>query len=278
MCRVVTQFSFYTYRNEYIASYSIFDNMSYPFYFVPGFLIDFALLLMAVTGLFIFAFAFCSLTVTDKRVYGKASFGRRVDLPIDSISSVGTSMFHGIDIGTSSGRISFKAIGNNTKLHEVISKLLIDRQKTKNTETSPSISTGSIVDELKKFKELLDSGIITQEEFDAKKKHETDDFLGSMYAIVEDGEYFSIFVGETDVFVFTDDSFEFVKSDSLYIPVKNEEDTMYYLICNFVKGSNDVEPRSLVKRNGCKEEVLLSFTKKAIVVDALQRCYSLLNL
>ncbi len=108
--------------------------------------------------------------------------------------------------------------------------------------------------------------------------HETDDFLGSMYAIVEDGEYFSVFVGETDVFVFTDDSFEFVKSDSLYIPVKNEEDTMYYLICNFVKGSNDVEPRSLVKRNGCKEEVLLSFTKKAIVVDALQRCYSLLNL
>lgn len=32
------------------------------------------------------------------------------------------------------------------------------------------IQQNSAADELKKFKELLDSGIITQEEFDAKKK------------------------------------------------------------------------------------------------------------
>ena len=170
MCRVVTRYNYYTGRIELLASYSIFDNILYPFSFVPGLLIDLALLLMIVGGFFIFAFASCALTVTDKRVYGKASFGRRVDLPIDSVSSVGTSMLHGIDIGTFSGRISFKAIENNRELHEVISKLLIDRQKAKKTEAAPSISTGSIADELKKFKELLDSGIITQEEFDAKKK------------------------------------------------------------------------------------------------------------
>ena len=168
MCRVVT--NYYKGRYEYVASYSIFDNMSYPFSFVPGLLIDLGLLLMVVGGFFIFAFASCSLTVTDKRVYGKAAFGRRVDLPIDSVSSVGTSIFHGIDIGTSSGRISFKAIENNLKLHEIISNLLIDRQKAQNNKASPVISTGSIADELKKLKELLDTGIITQEEFDAKKK------------------------------------------------------------------------------------------------------------
>ena len=33
-----------------------------------------------------------------------------------------------------------------------------------------NIQETSNADELKKFKELLDSGIITQEEFDAKKK------------------------------------------------------------------------------------------------------------
>ncbi len=32
------------------------------------------------------------------------------------------------------------------------------------------VQSASSADELKKFKELLDSGIITQEEFDAKKK------------------------------------------------------------------------------------------------------------
>ena len=33
-----------------------------------------------------------------------------------------------------------------------------------------NIYIGSRADELKKFKELLDNGVITQEEFDAKKK------------------------------------------------------------------------------------------------------------
>ncbi len=39
------------------------------------------------------------------------------------------------------------------------------------TATAPaSVSAGSDAEELKKFKELLDMGVITQEEFDAKKK------------------------------------------------------------------------------------------------------------
>lgn len=42
----------------------------------------------------------------------------------------------------------------------------------KNTENQKTVNPTplSAADELKKFKELLDSGIITQEEFDAKKK------------------------------------------------------------------------------------------------------------
>lgn len=42
-------------------------------------------------------------------------------------------------------------------------------EKEKAAQTAPATST-SAADELKKFKELLDSGVITQEEFDAKKK------------------------------------------------------------------------------------------------------------
>ncbi|MBQ2940785.1 MAG: SHOCT domain-containing protein [Clostridia bacterium] len=36
--------------------------------------------------------------------------------------------------------------------------------------SSPVAESTSNADELKKYKELLDSGVITQEEFDAKKK------------------------------------------------------------------------------------------------------------
>ena len=41
---------------------------------------------------------------------------------------------------------------------------------TENTNIENAASTVSSADELRKFKGLLDDGIISQEEFDAKKK------------------------------------------------------------------------------------------------------------
>ncbi|MDD4510213.1 MAG: SHOCT domain-containing protein [Oscillospiraceae bacterium] len=115
----------------------------------------------------------CSIVVTDKRVYGTAAFGTRVDLPLDSISAVGTSALNGISVASASGSVKFLGFANNTEVHKVISDLLINRQNTSNKEIHTTIKQEmpqSSADELKKFKELLDSGIITQEEFDAKKK------------------------------------------------------------------------------------------------------------
>lgn len=106
------------------------------------------------------------LTVTDKRVYGKAAFGKRVDLPLDSVSSVGTSGKKGIDVGTSSGRIKFKFIKNYSEIHEVLSKLIMERQNKEAVKTEAV----SNADELKKYKELLDSGVITEQDFEKKKK------------------------------------------------------------------------------------------------------------
>ena len=114
-----------------------------------------------------------SLTVTDKRVYGTAFGGKRVDLPFDMISAVGTSAMNGINVSTSSGVIKFKYIANNYEIHETISKILLERQeKAKAPAASPAqtVVNPTSADELKKYKELLDSGVITQEEFDAKKK------------------------------------------------------------------------------------------------------------
>lgn len=137
----------------------------------------FTLLLPPVAG-YIISAIFCSIisfitiTVTNKRVYGKTTLRHSVDLPLDSISSVGTSAFKSISVATSSGRISFAFIDNVKEIHEEIRKLLIERQDKKkidNVNQAPVIAT-STPDELKKYKELLDCGVITQEEFDAKKK------------------------------------------------------------------------------------------------------------
>ena len=113
----------------------------------------------------------CDMVITDKRVYGKAGFRKRVDLPTDSISAVGTSIFNCITVATSSGRISFFAIKNRDEIHKTLSGLLIDRQsKPVATLATKQEIPQSNADELKKYKELLDGGVITQEEFDAKKK------------------------------------------------------------------------------------------------------------
>lgn len=109
------------------------------------------------------------ITVTDKRVYGVDGMGKRVDLPLDSISAVGTSILSGLAVRTSSGSIKFVMLKNRDELHEAISKLLIERQNTQIPTVKQEIPQSN-ADELKKYKELLDSGVITQEEFDAKKK------------------------------------------------------------------------------------------------------------
>ncbi len=129
--------------------------------------------LIAILGIIYLWLRSYEMTVTDKRVFGKVAWGKRVDLPLDSISSTATiSLFKGVAVATSSGRIKFLMVKNSAEIFEKVNALLIERQKSKN-ETTPvqSASTAaSNADELKKFKELLDQGIITQEEFDAKKK------------------------------------------------------------------------------------------------------------
>ena len=108
-----------------------------------------------------------SVTVTNMRVFGKAAFGKQVDLPIDSISAVSSSMMKGIAVATASGRIVFKFVKNRDEVRDVITQLLMERQQK---TTSEATAQKSATDELKEYKELLDSGVITQEEFEAKKK------------------------------------------------------------------------------------------------------------
>ena len=113
------------------------------------------------------------MIVTDKRVYGQAAFGKRVDLPVDSVSAIGSKWPKGIAVATSSGKIAFLMIKNRDEIHKCVSDLLIERQSKPTATATPVVKQEipqSNAEELKKYKELLDMGVITQEEFDAKKK------------------------------------------------------------------------------------------------------------
>ncbi len=123
-----------------------------------------------IFGLLYLAFNYYELTVTDKRIYGKIAFGKRVDLPVDFVSATATvSLLKGVAVSTSSGKIKFLFMKNAEEIYKVLNTLIIERQSQKNAQPQ-TITSQSNADELKKYKELLDSGIISQEEFDAKKK------------------------------------------------------------------------------------------------------------
>ena len=125
--------------------------------FIPG---------TIIFALFYFLARNMELIITDKRVYGKSSFGNRVDLPVDSISSISKNMLYGITVSTSSGKINWYMLANKEKVYSVLENIIIDRQKK---TTNKKISS-SAADELKKYKELLDDGAITKEEYNKKKK------------------------------------------------------------------------------------------------------------
>lgn len=62
-------------------------------------------------------------------------------------------------------------IANRYKMHNEISKMLIERQHLKKDFSENKVENNiSEEDELRKYKALFDDGIITQDEFEKKKK------------------------------------------------------------------------------------------------------------
>ena len=59
---------------------------------------------------------------------------------------------------------------NSTDIKKLTDEEWEIEKKAKQNISAPVQQTASPAEELKKFKELLDMGAITQEEFDAKKK------------------------------------------------------------------------------------------------------------
>ena len=156
-------------RSDYWKGWMTSTIITYIIITIIFFIIPFIIGLIVHSGL-----SKIQIVVTDKRVYGKTAFGKQVDLPLDSISAIGTGMFSSIAVATSSGKITFWGISNRDEIHKAISGLLQNRQSGNKKEaaavTHITQQAQSSADELKKYKDLLDSGVISQEEFDAKKK------------------------------------------------------------------------------------------------------------
>ena len=124
-----------------------------------------------------------ALFITNKRViYGRKAGLLMGGTIIKAINIDDSTDVTSSDFGVMSGRVIINTKNENcsfevgrknasyifSMISNAIQDILEKRQATQGAATV--IQATSPAEELKKFKELLDMGIITQEEFDAKKK------------------------------------------------------------------------------------------------------------
>jgi len=147
--------------------------------FLMGMLVTYLipfLVLIAIVALLNVSMDKCHITVTNRRISGRISYQRLIDMPLDCVTSVGTCAFGGVKVTAASCRCAFYLVKNADEVRDAIAGLLIARQE--NSARPATVvyqeAVGSDADELKKLGELLDSGVITQDEFDLLK----DDIIG----------------------------------------------------------------------------------------------------
>ena len=125
--------------------------------------------IVALIGLL--ALSKCELCITENNVKGKTLFGKEVVLPLYMVSAYSTGKaFSTIAVATSSGTTKFALIKNYMEIGNVLAKKINERQESTTNEPKSTAPQSDSIDDIIKLKSMLDSGIITQEEFDAKKK------------------------------------------------------------------------------------------------------------
>lgn len=111
------------------------------------------------------------LVITDQKI--SITLGKEtLDFPIETITSYGFRGQH-LDLQAPPRKITAESLKNFEEISTVLNKLFNERKNSvvHNVQPAPVvINNSSNADEIKKYKELLDMGAITQEEFDQKKK------------------------------------------------------------------------------------------------------------
>lgn len=117
---------------------------------------------------YILNFGFIKVIVTDKMVKVKGyGLTKKLDIPVDSISSVGEDGFFVKQLSIASGTGKFVLpIQDHIEVKNIITKLLTERRSAQ----AVSSNSNSVTNELGQYKEMLDKGMITQEDYENKKK------------------------------------------------------------------------------------------------------------
>ncbi len=108
------------------------------------------------------------ITVTNKRLYGCAAFGKKVDLPLRSIRKVSKGRLKSITVATESDKYVFPGLENHESLHTKISEYLSGRGGGGTPQYFENYDNNydSVAND---FKNFFDEGSEKEEEKDIKK-------------------------------------------------------------------------------------------------------------
>lgn len=132
-------------------------------------------LLIFVAVLVLIMFVFQVLTLLEKKkkiiiekrgVVCTGSSGKEIVFPIRRSLVVKKGVFNGIQVKSPEHRYYISSVSNGKEIVDIVNNIKSEIQKALNDSKTKSNTT----EELLKLKELLDAGVITQDEFDAKKK------------------------------------------------------------------------------------------------------------
>lgn len=120
----------------------------------------------------------CQITVTDTEIQGTLVGGKQVTIPVNQVNAIQRASFNGVTVGAIGRVCSFYCFSNREEIMKAMAYLLANmsgRQSApqhvpQSAPQSAAPAVGIDAEKLLKMKQLLDAGILTQEEFDAKKK------------------------------------------------------------------------------------------------------------
>ena len=110
------------------------------------------------------------ITLTNYKIKGVYNRRLSLDIPIDSVSSISKGPMGSLCITCAGNKYKILYVSNRELFCLKLNELLTIRTQQALSGTAPIVNQQSNYDEIKKLKQLLDDGIITQEDFDAKKK------------------------------------------------------------------------------------------------------------
>lgn len=109
------------------------------------------------------------ITLTNYKITGTYRRSLSLNIPIDSVSSVSKGRMGSLCITCAGNKYSILFVSNKEKFCAQLNELL-NKRAHQSLNAIPNVNQQSNYDEIAKLKQLLDAGIITQEEFDVKKK------------------------------------------------------------------------------------------------------------